>query len=77
MDTKTRLKALIARLFKCDVAELSDSVGPGDLPGWDSLGHVTLMAEVQKEFGKHVPLEDAIDVDSIAGLATILERIDG
>ena len=77
METKARLKGVIARLFKYDAAALSDSMGPGDLPGWDSLGHMTLMVEIQKEFGKRVPLEDAIDVDSIAGLATILERIDG
>ena len=75
METKARLKELIAGLFKCDVAQLSDDVGPGEIPGWDSLGHVTLMAEIQKQFGKHVPVEDAIEVESIADLVTILDRI--
>lgn len=74
MDTTTRLKALIARLFNCDPGELTDQTGPGDIPGWDSLGHVTLMAEVQKEFGKEVPIEDAIEVSSIADLREILDR---
>lgn len=75
MDTKARLKELMAALFKCDVAQLTDEVGPGEVPGWDSLGHVTLMAEIQKQFGKHVPVEDAIEVESIADLVTILDRI--
>jgi acyl carrier protein len=75
VDTKTELKALIAGLFKCDASDLNDQVGPGDIPGWDSLGHVTLMAEVQRRFGKHVPLEDAIEVESIADLAAVLDRI--
>ena len=32
-DTKERLKRLMAELFHCDASELTDSVGPGELPG--------------------------------------------
>jgi acyl carrier protein len=71
----TTLKQLIADLFKCDVSELTDTTGPGDIPGWDSLGHVMLMAAVHREFGQHVPVEDAIEVTSIRDLAGILARL--
>jgi len=76
-DTSQKLKMLIANLFKCNVADLIDATGPGDVPGWDSLGHVTLMAEIQKQFGTHVPVEDAIEVDSIAALSAVLDRLHG
>ena len=72
-----KLKALIAGLFKCGVDELSDETGPGDIAGWDSLGHVALMAEIQNQFGTHVPVEDAIEVESIADLTEILDRLQG
>ncbi len=72
-----KLKSLIADLFKCDVSDLTDDTGPGDIPGWDSLGHVTLMAEIQKQLGTHVPVEDAIEVESIADLASLLEQLQG
>ena len=72
-----KLKLLIAQLFRCDVSDLSDQTGPGDIPGWDSLGHVTLMAEIQKQFGRHIPVEDAIEVESIADLEAILVRVQG
>jgi acyl carrier protein len=74
---KTKLLQLMAELFKCDIDDLTDSIGPGDIPGWDSLGHVALMAEIHKEFGMHVPVEDAIEVESIADLFDILERLQG
>ncbi len=74
-ETRDRLRRLMAELFKCDLSELTDSTGPGDIPGWDSLGHVALMAEIQKQFGTHVPVEDAIEVESIADLVAILERL--
>lgn len=73
--TPTKLKQLIADLFKCGVAELTDATGPGDIPGWDSLGHVMLMAAIQREFGQHVPVEDAIEVTSIADLQGILDSL--
>jgi acyl carrier protein len=76
-DTNLKLKQLIAGLFKCGVDDLSEATGPGDIPGWDSLGHVMLMAAVDREFGRHIPIEDAIEIASIADLASLLKRVDG
>jgi len=74
-DTSARLKVLIADLFKCDPSDVTEATGPGDIPGWDSLGHVTLMAEIQRQFPKPVPIEDAIEVESVADLVRILDRL--
>lgn len=74
-DTGNRLKKLMADLFRCDVSQVTDEIGPGELPGWDSLGHVALMAEIQKQFGTHVPVEDAIAVESVTDLVAILDRL--
>ena len=74
---KQKLMELIAELFQVDAAQLSNETGPGDLPAWDSLGHVALMARIQERFGTHVPVEDAIEVESIADLVEILERLEG
>lgn len=73
-DTHARLFDLIANLFECSVDELSDDTGPGDIPGWDSLGHVSLMAEIQDSFGKHIPVEDAIEVESISDIVSLLDH---
>lgn len=69
------LKQLMADLFQCDEAEITDETGPGDIPGWDSLGHVSLMSEIHKQFGTHVPVEDALEVESFNDLVAILERL--
>ena len=74
---KDQLIKLMAKVFACDVAELTDDVGPGDIRGWDSLGHVALMAAIQDEFGAHVPVEEAIEVESIPDLVAILAGLLG
>ena len=75
-DTATQLKQLMADLFKCSESELTDETGPGDINGWDSLGHVSLMTEIQNRFGKHIPVEDAIEIESIADIVTLLDSIE-
>jgi len=75
LDVRDRLRGLMARLFRCDELEIRDSTGPGDLPGWDSLGHVSLMTELQREFGVHVPVEDALEMESFDDLVQIVDRL--
>ncbi len=73
-DTATQLKKLLADLFQCSESDLSGKTGPGDIKGWDSLGHVLLMTEIQTRFGKHIPVEDAIEIESIADIVILLEN---
>lgn len=53
-NLNAELKQLIADTFEVDVATLSDELGPGEVPGWDSLGHVTLMARIHERDRKSV-----------------------
>lgn len=73
-DTATQLKKLLADLFQCSDSDLSDDTGPGDIKGWDSLGHVLLMTEIQTRFGKHIPVEDAIEIESIADIVMLIDN---
>ena len=74
--TESELKTLMANLFQCGEDELTSETGPGDINGWDSLGHVTLMTEIQNRFGKHIPVEDAIEIESIADIVELLDGIE-
>ena len=69
------LVTVIAELFECDKTEVTGDIGPGELEGWDSLGHVSLMSEIQDKFGKHIPVEDAIEVESVDDIVELLESI--
>ena len=75
MTIKDSLKGLMARLFQCEEAEIHDDTGPGDLVGWDSLGHVSLMSEIQTEFGVQSPWKTPLEVESLEDLVNILDRL--
>jgi acyl carrier protein len=63
-----RVRAAIARALG-----LPDTASPGPLalgvtPGWDSMGHMTVVMEIETEFGASFPahrLPELTDVDAI------------
>ena len=73
MSTKDRLMQLVARLFQVDVEDLTLDLRPGDLPRWDSLGHISLIEEVQKEFDTEIPLEVGLGIESLHDLLNAIE----
>lgn len=52
-ELEARLDAVFGRIFGRD-HEPGSRPAAGDLPTWDSLGHVTLVMEIEVEFGLRV-----------------------
>lgn len=67
------MTTLIAELFHCQSSELSVDMGPGDIPGWDSLGHVTLIEAMYTRYGDVLPLAELSEATSISELASLIE----
>jgi len=56
-DSFERLRSVVARTFKVSPENVTPQASFGQLPGWDSLGHLTLMMEVEREFSVRFPTE--------------------
>jgi acyl carrier protein len=66
LDQKVR--ALIVRTFELSDDDALSELRFGSVPGWDSIGHVRLVVELEEEFGMSIPtylLPEILDVDSI------------
>ncbi len=75
-EIEKKIIKILCRLFKCDSSTfLNDAVGPGDIPQWDSMGHISLMIEIHKEFGIEVPLGDTLEMKSIKELVNLMEKL--
>lgn len=55
--------------------QLCDSLGPGLVPGWDSLGGIKLMNTVEEEFQVALTLEQAAELTTIGELRRILREL--
>jgi acyl carrier protein len=62
-----RVQALLAEAIQVPADMVTPDLAFGDLPQWDSLGHMEIMLKLEEQFGV------AIDTDAIATLISIPE----
>lgn len=69
-----RLKLIVIETLKMKPSDYADDLKAGDLPEWDSLGHVTLLQAVQKDFDVTFDIADAIEIESLGDLKRVLRQ---
>lgn len=67
-----RVQIVVAEIFKVPLEQVTLEMKPGDIPGWDSLGHITLLETLQERFEFEIPLDQALEASTLADLADVL-----
>ncbi len=60
-----RVQSVLAEVFQVEPGEVGPELEFGDLPQWDSMGHMDVMISLETEFGVE------INADTIAGLVNV------
>jgi acyl carrier protein len=66
--TRARVSQAVARALRIPPTAIPAVLRMGSTPGWDSLGHMTVVLEIEREFGIRVPtarIADLTDVEAI------------
>lgn len=66
--------SLLSNLFKVDKSELSLESTDESIAKWDSLGHLNMVLSLEKEFKIKVNTMEALQLDSIQKIVTLLEK---
>tara|TARA_B110000438_G_C15763292_1_gene628330 strand:- start:1172 stop:1405 length:234 start_codon:yes stop_codon:yes gene_type:complete len=68
-----KLNELIIETFSLssDIS-VKDEQGPGDLPGWDSLGHLNLMNAIERVYSVSVDMEEMIAIETVLDIRALL-----
>ena len=69
-----KLKDVVCRTLKITADRYNDDLAAGDIPEWDSLGHVNLITAVENEFNVAFDVGDVIEVETIADLSDLVRR---
>jgi acyl carrier protein len=70
-----RVNTLFERLFEVGPRQFRDDTRRGDLDRWDSLGHLTLVEALREEFGRDIPPELALNMDTVADIKRIMSAL--
>jgi acyl carrier protein len=68
-----RLQEIARHIFNNDDLVLTDDTTAADVPGWDSLAHVSFMYSVEEEFDVRFSDDEFAGFSNIAGLRQRLD----
>ena len=66
-EVYSRLADVFHDVFDREVA-LADATTAADVPGWDSLNHITLIGTVEDEFDVKFPMKDVVGMKNVGEL---------
>lgn len=73
-DLLNDLRALLAETFQTPVEQISAELAYGDLPQWDSLGHMDVMMALEEKYGVQISTETISALISLPVIAAYVEE---
>ena len=74
MAGKAKYDQLFVDTFLIDESQLDHNLTYQSVPAWDSVGHMSLMAGLEDEFGIELDADDIVDFESYEKGILILEK---
>ena len=72
--TEQQFKAIIAAVFGVEPSVIVDGLRPGQIPAWDSLGHLSLVSELERSFSFTFSMEESLGINSVADIRAVLAK---
>jgi acyl carrier protein len=73
MALADRVAALFEKVFGIEPGEFKPEMVPEDVLRWDSLGHMTLMMDLEDTFGVHFEVDEIAEMSSGQKILDILK----
>ena len=74
MDTLTQLQNVFRNIFEDDSLTISRETTAQDIEAWDSVQNVTLMLEVESDFGVRFSTAEMAYLKNVGDLVDIIEK---
>ena len=53
---------------------IEDRMGFDDMPGWDSVGHMNLISQLESRFGIALEMDEIVALDSVGAVRNLVAR---
>jgi acyl carrier protein len=67
-----KLKKIIVTVVKHENFEMKDELSAPDVDGWDSLTHMIIITEIEKEFKVHFKLKELNKLNNLGSLINLI-----
>ena len=69
-----RLKQIILKQLKLDDFPITDTTTAPQVPGWDSLSHVGILAAIEKDYGIRFRTLEVIKFKNVGDLQAAIDK---
>lgn len=76
MNNEQKLREIFAEALQIDIERVTDELSYNGIPEWDSIAHMTLIAEIDNVFDTMLDTDDVLDMSSFAKAKEILVKYD-
>ncbi len=73
MTLEERLANIFANAFGLDNSKFALHLAPEEVPNWDSIGHMNLVMDLEKEFNQQFEVDEIMEMSSPQKILEILK----
>ncbi len=66
------VEQIISKVFNIDLKQVNDLSSRDTIEGWDSMGHLTLITELEEQFRVSIAIADAVEMVEVRKIKTLL-----
>jgi acyl carrier protein len=72
-----RVRATVLFSLKIRESQYNEDLSAGDVPEWDSFGHISLITAIEREFAINFDVNDSVDIVSVGDLLDAVRKYVG
>lgn len=73
MDIKEKVIEIIAETCGIEKKEVNENSTVGDFPGWDSMGHLSILQQVEESFDINFDPEEMMELEDVQDIVKAVE----
>lgn len=74
IDTEMQIRKTISETLNVHINDVKDDLAVGDLPEWDSLGHVRIIMALEAHFSCELEAAELLQLDTVSDLVKAFSR---
>ena len=70
-----QIKVIIAEALGVDVAVITPDLGINEIPEWNSMGNLAIIAALEEKLEVEIPMEDLFELTDVQSIITEIKKL--
>lgn len=71
-DILNKVREAFKSAFDADPQSVSMDTSPGDIPAWDSVGHLSLAMDLEQCFGINLDVDELMEMENVRQIVRVI-----